>query len=67
MYVKLLTDPDKSILESKLNEFLKFVEDKGWELLKVVKYNPSYVPKIKKGKPPFCFAIIVVFEVQNAS
>jgi hypothetical protein len=66
MYANLLTNTDLSLLESELNEFLKFIEDKGWELLHVIKCYKSHIPKIKKGKPLF-FSIIVIFEEKNAS
>jgi hypothetical protein len=65
MYAKILAETDQTVLESELNEFLKVIKDKGWNLLDI-KYGTFYAP-ITETEKNLIYSLIVIFEGKNAS
>jgi len=66
MKVKVISETDHSILESRLNEFLKEIRDNAWRLFDI-KYDTFYVPHFEMEGHQLHSVLVLYGERKNAS
>jgi hypothetical protein len=66
MKAKMISETDHSILESRLNEFLKEIIDNAWRLLDI-KYDTFYVPSMEMEGHKLHSVLVLYGDRKNAA
>lgn len=66
MKVKMISETDHSIFESRLNEFLKEIRDNAWRLFDI-KYDTFYVPSLGEEGHQLHSVLVLYGEKRNAA
>ena len=66
MKAKIISETDYSILESRLNEFLKEIKDNAWRLLDI-KYDTFYVLNMEMEGHQLYSVLVLYGERKNAA
>ncbi len=66
MKVKMISETDHVIFESRLNEFLKEIKDNAWRLFDI-KYDTFYAPNLEMEGHQLHSVLILYGERRNAA